>query len=417
MIAAFALIALVPRVMSARRDFRQGCHPALMTYIDAMNINDDPDVWFGRLKVGMWAVTGIAMFVEVNLNHREFLRSECLISWLIAFTACGASFWLTGWSSIRNGWPRAWTALLFVQAACIIFMIRWYYSVLGVVLLVFGAWQAAQVWSLRWSLTWSGLQTLGLGVVSVTHPQRLFWLLVTLVAGGLQLFAAIAAHLLRTETASRLALARANEELRAVQQLLARASRSAERLRVARELHDGLGHQLTALSLAIEAAGRQPPSAAEASIRRASGLVHEVLRELRTIVSRIREEEKFDLDAALSDVILDIERPRIHIDVDSSLGAIDAARGHTLVRCVQELVTNAVKHAGAAHLWIDIKRGSEGITLSARDDGRGAVDLREGNGLRGMRERVGLLGGSAIFSPDRTGFRATVHLPNVETAG
>ncbi len=362
----------------------------------------------------MWAVAGTAMVVEAYLKDQVRLRSPCLFSWLAAFALCTTSFWLISRPSIRLRWPWRWTALLAAEAGCVIFMVFWYRSVLGAVLLVFAAWQAAQVWPLRWSLAWVGLQTLSLGLATVPLRPHLLWLMVTLVSGVLQLLATLVAHLMSTETASKLALARANEELRAVQELLARSSRAAERLRVARELHDGMGHGLTALSLTLETASHQPPPQAETSLGRARGLARDLLRELRQVVSRMREEAPLDVQAALNELVTDIQSPRVHLEVNAKPEQIDAAKAHALVRCVQEFITNAIKHAGAANLWIEVQSSPAGVELRVRDDGCGATELREGNGLRGMRERVGLLGGRLDLAADRRGLRATVWLPAPE---
>lgn len=380
-----------------------------------MGREDEPDLWVRRLSAAMWAVAGAASVVQVYLNHQEFLLARCFVSWIVAFALWGVAFWLSGRHALWSRSPLAWTALLVVQAGCAVFMVRWYTSVFGTVLLVFGAWQVAQVWPLRRSLGWSGLQTLALGVAVVPLSPHLLWLMVTIVAGGLQLFATLAAHLLHVQAESRLALARANEELQAVQELLARSSRAAERLRVARELHDGMGHRLTALSLTLEATSHQSALEGEASLRRARDLVRDLLRELREVVSRMRDESPLDVAAALTDVVADIERPRIHLTVAAKAGDLDAARAHAVVRCVQEFVTNVIKHADARNLWVSLESSPSGVRLTVRDDGRGVGELREGSGLRGLRERVGLLGGRLDLALDGGGFGATVWFPAPET--
>jgi signal transduction histidine kinase len=84
---------------------------------------------------------------------------------------------------------------------------------------------------------------------------------------------------------------------------------------------------------------------------------------------------------------------QVHLDIPPSLGALDSDRAHAIVRCVQEVMTNAVRHAGARNLWIAVSDGTDGIRVRARDDGRGAGAFAWGNGLRGMRERFEALAG------------------------
>jgi signal transduction histidine kinase len=83
-----------------------------------------------------------------------------------------------------------------------------------------------------------------------------------------------------------------------------------------------------------------------------------------------------------------------------------------IVRCVQETMTNAIRHAAARNLWIEVAREAGEVRVRARDDGRGAVGLRPGNGLLGMRERVEQVGGRLeLESRPGHGFEVRARLP------
>jgi signal transduction histidine kinase len=83
-----------------------------------------------------------------------------------------------------------------------------------------------------------------------------------------------------------------------------------------------------------------------------------------------------------------------------------------MLRCTQELLTNAVRHAGARKLWINAGRRSDCIVMSARDDGHGADTFVAGNGLRGMRERLQQHGGDLrIETRPEAGFCLHLTLP------
>jgi signal transduction histidine kinase len=83
-----------------------------------------------------------------------------------------------------------------------------------------------------------------------------------------------------------------------------------------------------------------------------------------------------------------------------------------VLRCAQEIVTNAARHAGAENLWLDLEHEGGMVTLRARDDGRGARSVRPGNGLRGMRERLESVGGSlAVETAEGKGFALRATLP------
>jgi signal transduction histidine kinase len=87
---------------------------------------------------------------------------------------------------------------------------------------------------------------------------------------------------------------------------------------------------------------------------------------------------------------------------------IDPERAHLLLRCVQEIITNTVRHARARNLWIRLSTSQDGIALSARDDGRGVSRVQAGHGLSGMQERLSQLGGK-LEVESRKGAGFTLH--------
>ena len=211
------------------------------------------------------------------------------------------------------------------------------------------------------------------------------------------------------ETAARTELAATNVQLRTATALLAESSRAEERLRIARELHDLVGHQLTALVLELEVAIHRDGPQAREHVTRSRGLAKDLLSDVRIAVGELRTRSP-QLRAAIDSIVADLPRPRVHLQVDETV-EVDEERTRTLIRCVQEIVTNTIRHAGADNLWIDIVRTDEGqVVLRTRDDGRGAPVLRLGHGLTGLRERVQQLGGSVSFASQR-GFRVVAEMP------
>jgi signal transduction histidine kinase len=101
-----------------------------------------------------------------------------------------------------------------------------------------------------------------------------------------------------------------------------------------------------------------------------------------------------DLLHALRTLVAGVPRPRVHLEVADDL-RVDAALAHTIFRCVQEALTNAVKHAQAENVYLAINKAADGaVTVTARDDGRGVSEIRPGNGLSGLRERIESMGGT-----------------------
>jgi signal transduction histidine kinase len=230
--------------------------------------------------------------------------------------------------------------------------------------------------------------------------------------GGFQLFAAASSMLARREQAAREKLAAANTELHATRALLAENSRAAERLRISRDLHDTLGHHLTALSLQLDVASRISDGKATEHVRQAHAITRLLLADVRDVVSTLRDGRRADVVQVIRALAVESAGVTIHLDLPESLAVGDAARADALIRCVQEIITNAAKHSCASNLWITLEVKPDGVTIEARDDGRGATSIDYGHGLTGMRERFEQHAGHVDFQwGPGSGFHVRGFLP------
>ena len=225
------------------------------------------------------------------------------------------------------------------------------------------------------------------------------------------LFAFGVARLAVREQRARRELAASHAELLATQALLADAVRTSERLRIARDLHDSIGHHLTALKLHLELADRQL-AGANASLRTARELSHELLGEVRLVVSSERADAAVDLRQSLRMLCEGIPAPAIRLQVADDLRIPSQTTAHALFRCIQEAISNALRHAEASRIDVTVGRRDASFVATIYDDGRGARGRAEGNGLAGMRERVLALGGE-LQAGDAAGggFRVALALP------
>ena len=241
-------------------------------------------------------------------------------------------------------------------------------------------------------------------------------LLQSLLYGGFSMFIFVTSLVARQQTQAREEQRRLNAELRATRLLLAESARVNERTRISRELHDLLGHHLTALSLNLEVAGHITEGQAQEHVRQAHTLAKLLLTDVREAVSQLRESGAIDLAAALRPLTERVPSLDIHLQVDDPFSVEDPERAHVLLRCTQEIITNAVRHAGARNLWIKVERNAEQVVICAHDDGIGGdfEEIMPGNGLRGMRERLAQYGGVLDVSARRgEGFRLRASLPLV----
>ncbi len=229
---------------------------------------------------------------------------------------------------------------------------------------------------------------------------------------GISLFAFMSGVVALRQNIARDALRKVNSELLATQALLAENTRIAERVRIARELHDLVGHHLTALTLNLEVATHLASGKALEHVQQAHSLAKLLLADVREVVNDMRVDDKVDLAAALRTLVSGVPEPVIHLDLPSELAMTDPQRAQVLLRCAQEMITNSVRHARASNLWIGLVQDSDGVALTARDDGRGVDNVEAGNGLNGMQERLRQVGGELkIESSSGKGFSLHAWIP------
>jgi signal transduction histidine kinase len=129
-------------------------------------------------------------------------------------------------------------------------------------------------------------------------------------------------------------------------------------------------------------------------------------------VSQLREDGAVDMSIALTTLTEGVLAPEIHLEMPQPFLVEDPDHANILLRCAQEIITNAVRHAQADHLWLRFRQAGGAIEVEASDDGRGADHLALGNGLRGMRERLQQHAGSVDIKTARgQGFALTLSLP------
>jgi signal transduction histidine kinase len=225
-------------------------------------------------------------------------------------------------------------------------------------------------------------------------------LMQSVLYAGFCVFVFVTSLVARQQSQAREDQRRLNAELRATRALLAESARVNERTRISRELHDLLGHHLTALSLNLEVAGHLVEGAPREHINQAHTLARLLLSDVREAVSRLRDEDAIDMAATLLPLADNVPGLRIEMRMPEPFLLDDPERAHVLLRCTQEIITNAVRHAHAGHLELDYRAENGVVRLRARDDGRGVQGaMASGNGLRGIRERLAGYGGSLEVDP------------------
>jgi signal transduction histidine kinase len=252
-------------------------------------------------------------------------------------------------------------------------------------------------------------------LVPIFHRQDFTWMEAFLQASlyvGYGSFAFVTSWVAKQQAMARDEQRRLNSELRATRALLAESTRMSERIRISRELHDLLGHHLTALSLNLEVAGHLTEGKAQEHVKQSHTLAKLLLTDVREAVSVMREDGAVDFANALKTLIDGVPSLNIHLNMPEPFMLTEPERAHVLLRCAQEAITNAVRHAGAENFRLDISMRENVIEMTAQDDGRGCDALSLGNGLRGMRERLQEYGGTVEIDPSVSrGFALKITLP------
>lgn len=368
---------------------------------------------FTYLCVGTPLFTSWAAERLLQLHRPNF----ALLLWTLCYLLFGALYWtLTSNLGLRRYLPLKLIGLALMTAAAV--AVGWYsHSGLSAMLMVVASvvlpWQLP-VWL---GVLWILLQNLSLVAVFATFPELNYnFTLAFLQASiylGISALAFVTSLVASRQAEERELQHRLNSELRATRALLAESTRIAERMRIARELHDLIGHHLTALSLNLEVASHLTSEAAAEHVRKAQSTAKHLLADVREAVSELRQDDAIDLTRALNSLVDSVPGLNVHVAMPPRFTVEDPRRAQMLLRCAQEIITNTARHAGARNLWLDFAYAQDRMLgLYAHDDGNGVEQFQPGNGLSGMRERLAEFGGTLrVETPIKGGFALNLRLP------
>ncbi len=233
-------------------------------------------------------------------------------------------------------------------------------------------------------------------------------------------FTAVVTELLRREQRARADLADANARLRGYAAQAEELATTRERNRVARDIHDGLGHHLTVVQMQVQAARAvlgSDPERADAVLAKAQQQSTEALAEVRRSVEALRAPRTMPpLPEALKALADETSAAGVPtgLEVTGPVRPLAADVEESLFRAAHEGLTNVRKHAAAGSARLELVYGMDGtVRLEIRDDGRGATAVQDtGFGLLGLRERASRLGGSVdVVSEPGHGTTVRVAVP------
>ncbi|HGM5919024.1 TPA: sensor histidine kinase [Stenotrophomonas maltophilia] len=348
-------------------------------------------------------VTVLAVGLSFAVQRGEAAPSLLLLAGFLLL------FVLHGWASMPSR-VRAVAAVLQALLAVALVALQPRTGTAPVLLVVLVA-QLAEHWPPRFVLGVALLANLAMYAV-LRHSGFSQPLLVVLLYGGFQAFAALTAHYARSTALARDDLARVNADLLATRALLADSARDAERLRLARELHDVAGHKLTAMRLNLRALAADPALAGRDGLVLAEQLSGELLADIRQVVQSMRDDRGLDLATALHALAAPFPRPKLQLRIGEGVRVTDPLMAETVLRLVQEALTNAARHGNADTVWLTINEEESRLRIDIRDDGQRSERIREGNGIAGMRERLAAVRGQLeLARTAQGGMHLTAWLP------
>ncbi|MGB0496238.1 MAG: sensor histidine kinase, partial [Kangiellaceae bacterium] len=202
-----------------------------------------------------------------------------------------------------------------------------------------------------------------------------------------------------------------NNELTAAQLLLGEASRQNERTRIARDLHDLLGHHLTALLINLQVAEHTSEGQAKENISQCRALAKLLMSDVREAVTSLRENQSLNFKFMLDKMMSAVPKLEFKVDLQYEFELDDIEIVEQLLSCIQEAITNCLKHSQATLFKLSINKNNNQLVVNFTDNGHCEKLPIKGHGLTGMEERINLLNGSVEFSLDSGHFNILIHIP------
>lgn len=213
-------------------------------------------------------------------------------------------------------------------------------------------------------------------------------------------------------------LENANEQLHEYASMTEKMVQTRERNRLAREIHDTIGHALTGISAGLDACMAiidVSPERTKQQLEIISNTARDGIKEVRRSVNELRPDalERFSLQYAIQKMITDmtsVSGCKVYFSSEIAHFKFDEDEEMAIYRVIQESMTNSIRHGKADKIWINIKKDHSDVILQIRDNGIGCSDIQSGFGTKHIKERIGMLGGKVSFD-GKKGFTVEARIP------
>lgn len=332
----------------------------------------------------------------------------------ILLSALGYLIFLICFLPVSTGYSRKFSPqfsqlLLLGQVTTTLALLVVHHGPIAPVLLVVWAGQLPDFFTRRMAFIQVAVSALAFYFIMLFCWVGSYPIITGLIYLGFQLFALSSSFARVNERRARERVEELNQQLQATRILLAQSSRQDERVRIARDLHDILGHQLTALNLQLEILQHKVPEALRETVQQSKGVAKELLENIRQVVRDQRNLLSLDIRPAIKALAANIPRLEIHIEGELQLDSVQLTE--QLLLCIQEGISNALRHGHATRINLQLEQQASSIRVILDDNGVGlAAGSNNGTGLHGMRERISPYGGGVELLAHGQGCRLVISL-------
>jgi len=335
------------------------------------------------------------------------------------FIAYGGLFWLLtrqqGHFALRGRYGAVFLLLQLVVAFSLLWLLPGrYFEFLSILTII---WAAMLPFVMRTSLA----MLLTIAVVSAWYSVVAWqsgdsvWIS-ALLYGSFHLFAVLVQSASRDAESAKEELEQKHQQLLATQQLLQGASRQSERTRIARNLHDVVGHHLTALTIQLQVASHITEGEARIQVDKCHQLAKLLLSDVREAVSTMRQYTDVTLLDAITPLLALLPEPlEIKLQIPPDIMLHDLHQAQHLLCIVQEAISNSLKHSRASQFHLTASVEQQQLQLVIYDNGSWAPHWQPGNGIKGMHERLAECGGSLQLAKLQHAMQLTITLPYRES--
>ncbi|AKL95963.1 integral membrane sensor signal transduction histidine kinase [Clostridium aceticum] len=355
------------------------------------------EIWTPQASIVLWRILGLFLLCMLWLRDHDSEIGVVLLLFLMMMAVARWRFSLSGWMVIID------------QAACLVTIPFWSYAAFGLAMPLFEGMLIGKLWFLVPGLIWMFIYfQMSIPLIAV--------LAVAVLSGWTIRSWSLETNIYRQEAdqqrRDRYELESLKGELLLANVQTARMAELAERNRIAQELHDDVGHELTAAVLALQAFEQlwkeENPLARDMFVQAQQRLSNSALY-LRERVHNMKPVMMIGLEG-LKAICNGFTMCPIHFQSYGDTSSVPAYLWSILEPCLKEALTNAARHAKATKVNISLDVNPHIVRLSIHDDGIGGSGDSDGIGIRNLRQRAKAVGGSISIDTDE-GFQLICVLP------